>query len=166
MTRIYIAGPLDGAIYANVHQAVEVATALLKAGHDPFVPHLNVQWAFAHPEVTREMWLRQSKAWVAGAQALVRLPGLSSGADGEVAYAKELGIPVFELNARESLGWSVQSVIVWLARLAPRDMWVSSCCDGGDCGYPCPSCGEAYGARCSPRDCPGGERVCVCGKSR
>lgn len=37
-------------------------------------------------------------------------------------------------------------------------------CDGGDCGYPCTKCGEAYGGKCDPEEpqCRDGERRCNC----
>lgn len=51
-----------------------------------------------HPEFgrfTHADWLSVDKAWVAAADAVLRLPGESKGADEEVAFAKSAHIPVF-----------------------------------------------------------------------
>jgi hypothetical protein len=44
---------------------------------------------------TFEDWMGLDLAWVEAADALIRLPGESVGADQEVALARKLGIPVF-----------------------------------------------------------------------
>ncbi len=44
---------------------------------------------------THEDWLGMDLPWVAVSNALLRLPGESTGADREVAHAKLHGIPVF-----------------------------------------------------------------------
>jgi hypothetical protein len=48
-----------------------------------------------HPDMTHREWMRIDLDWVAVADAVLRLPGPSKGADMECARAKELGIPVF-----------------------------------------------------------------------
>ncbi len=52
-------------------------------------------------EITYEAYLEMDFAWIAVCSALVRLPGVSKGADMEVEEAGRLGIPVF--NSVESL---------------------------------------------------------------
>jgi hypothetical protein len=42
-----------------------------------------------------ELWLEIDFAWVKKCDALIRLPGESSGADREVELARSLGIPVY-----------------------------------------------------------------------
>lgn len=93
--RVYIAGPYTlGDVVANVRQALDAADEVLKVGHTPFVPHLNHFWHLVHPG-PYEQWIAWDAAWLPLCEALVRLPGESRGADGEVALAAKLGIPVF-----------------------------------------------------------------------
>ena len=93
---VFIAGPLEtGGIYQNVHNAVQVASRLLKQGFLPYLPHICVQWAFIDPSIGYEDWMAMDFAWVSRCDALFRLPGLSHGADREVTHAKNFGIPVF-----------------------------------------------------------------------
>lgn len=93
--RIYVAGPYSkGDVFANIRRAVQAGTALIKRGHSPFVPHLTGFWDFLTP-LDYEEWLAYDMEWVRVCDAILRLPGESSGADREVAFAKELGKPVY-----------------------------------------------------------------------
>jgi nucleoside 2-deoxyribosyltransferase len=92
---IYLAGPLTRPCpMHNTHAAVKAADRLLEAGHVPFVPHVTVIWDMISPHHYEE-WMSYDFAWITKVDALVRLPGESSGADREVVFAKERGIPVF-----------------------------------------------------------------------
>jgi len=93
--RVYVAGPYTADPAACTARAIAAGDELLEAGHEPFVPHLAHYWHHLHAEHDYEAWMRLDLAWVAVAEALVRLPGESSGADREVALAEQLGIPVF-----------------------------------------------------------------------
>lgn len=99
--RVYVAGPISkGDLRENIKQARQAGDRLLKAGFAPYVPHLTCYWAGDTPEVlpsgtTHEDWMGLDLPWVAVADAVLRLPGESPGADQEVAFAKELGIPVY-----------------------------------------------------------------------
>lgn len=62
----------------------------------PFVPHSHFHLWDAEHGHGYEYWMTQCFAWVRRCDALVRLPGESSGADREAALARELGIPVFD----------------------------------------------------------------------
>ena len=125
--RVYIAGPISrGDLAHNIRQAEEAFFVLLKAGLAPFCPH----WSCysTGPKVVPELpgqpgyvyavatqaggggcchadWLGADLPWVAVSDALLRLPGESSGADAEVACAREQGIPVFD-TVDDVLGWS------------------------------------------------------------
>jgi uncharacterized protein DUF4406 len=93
--RIYVAGPYTkGDVAINVRNAIEAGNALLKAGHAPYIPHLTHFWHLVYPG-PYEQWLALDLHWVRQCDALLRLPGESSGADGEVAEAKRLGLPVY-----------------------------------------------------------------------
>lgn len=92
-TRVYVAGPYTSDPVANTEIAIEVGQFLLGAGYAPFVPHLTHFWheRFANDWQT---WMELDLPWVAQADVVVRLQGESSGADREVALARQLGIPV------------------------------------------------------------------------
>ena len=95
VVRIYVAGPYTkGDVAVNVAKAIEAADVLLGRGYYPFLPHLTHFW---HIHLPREYadWLRLDNAFIPACDAVLRLPGESGGADGEVALAKSLGLPVF-----------------------------------------------------------------------
>jgi len=93
--RIYVAGPYRlGDVKANGRRAMDAGTALLARSHAPLVPHLNhfCHRQTPHPERT---WIDFDLVWLEVADAVLRLPGASEGADEECDYAGLLGIPVF-----------------------------------------------------------------------
>lgn len=93
--RIYVAGPYTSDPETCTATAIAAGAALLDAGHAPFVPHLAHYWETLHGARPYEDWMRIDLAWLEAADALLRLPGASSGADREVALAESRGIPVF-----------------------------------------------------------------------
>lgn len=100
-TRVYIAGPIsNGSLSLNISSAVTVAKSLIKHGYSPLTPHLTCYLNGSPPaaavEFASEVWYEVDLSWVAVANAVLRLPGESKGADMEVEVAKDLGIPVFE----------------------------------------------------------------------
>jgi len=96
---VYVASPYTkGDIAVNVRTNIEAANRLADAGYVPFAPLLSHFWHMLFPR-PYEFWCRQDLAWLERCDALVRLPGESSGADAEVEYAQKLGIPVYyDLN--------------------------------------------------------------------
>jgi hypothetical protein len=95
MKKVYIAcAYTKGDPCLNVRSAVFAADRLLDAGYAPLVPILSHLWHLISPH-DYETWMRLDLEWLPCCDALVRLPGESSGADREVAEARRLGIPVF-----------------------------------------------------------------------
>ena len=95
---VYVAGPItSGNPFENMLSALAVGQELIEAGFAPYVPHLTVYWDKLHNpgENTWETWLEIDLPWVSKADAVLRLPGESPGADREVALAYKLGIPVY-----------------------------------------------------------------------
>lgn len=114
---VYIAGPIrKGSLLHNVRQADAAMGELMRRGYSPINPMLSVYagcstddqntlathgvWAPADPQaklvgVTAQDWLDMDLAIVERCDVVLRLPGESVGADGEVAHATKLGIPVF-----------------------------------------------------------------------
>jgi len=93
--KVYIAGPYtQGNVAGNVRAAYEVASKLADLGFAPYIPHATHFWHLMFPR-RYESWLELDNAFLPCCDALLRLPGSSNGADGEVQLAKRLGIPVF-----------------------------------------------------------------------
>jgi hypothetical protein len=102
---VYVAGPLTkGDQLLNVRNAVLVGERLRAAGMHPFVPHLSALWHMITP-VEYEGWMTLDFAWIEHCDALLRIPGESSGADREVVHAFARGIPVF-LDEGELIAWA------------------------------------------------------------
>ena len=92
---VYIASPYTkGDVAVNVRESLKVGDQLITLGFIPFCPLVS---HFQHLLFPRpyEDWLRLDLAWIDRCDALLRLPGESSGADREVAYAKQTGKPIF-----------------------------------------------------------------------
>src|SRR5437762_10965938 len=95
MKRVYVAGPYSsGDVAANVRNAYAAATRLADEGFAPFVPHHTHFWHMLFPR-PYEDWLRLDLAFLPCCDAVLRLPGESVGADGEVEAARSRGIPIF-----------------------------------------------------------------------
>lgn len=119
--KVYIAGPITkGDLCHNINQATAAFVALAKAGFAPFCPHWSV---YAKPvtrfhgvvcceattsgndEMEHADWMGVDLPWVAASDAVLRLPGESTGADMEVDHALSLGIPVFD-DVEHLLRWA------------------------------------------------------------
>jgi len=94
--RVYIAGPYTkGDRSENVRNAMKAMDQLIAAGHEPFCPLLTHFQDLAFPRPWSD-WMRIDLAWLPFAEAVVRLPGKSKGADVETASARSRGRPVFD----------------------------------------------------------------------
>jgi hypothetical protein len=95
IARVYVAGPYTkGDVAFNVRSAYEAANRLADLGFAPFVPHATHFWHMLFPR-PYEFWLDLDNQFLPFCEAVLRLPGESSGADKEVTLARTLGIPVF-----------------------------------------------------------------------
>jgi hypothetical protein len=93
--KIYVAGPYSRPDpVLNTHMALVAAEELIKKGHTPYVPHLTLLWhiVFPHPV---EFWYDYDYIWLRFCNAVLRLPGVSTGADMEVKIARQICIPVY-----------------------------------------------------------------------
>lgn len=94
-TYVYVSGPYSkGDMALHVRNAIQAGDELLQHGYVPYVPHLSHFQHMIFPH-DYELWLEIDFAWVKKCDALIRLPGESSGADREVELARSLGIPVY-----------------------------------------------------------------------
>jgi len=92
--RVYVSGPYTlGDPCINTNTAIAAGNAILDAGHAPFVPHLSHFWHTVTPRSYTD-WMLIDLAFVPQCDVLLRLPGVSSGADIEVECANEHKVPV------------------------------------------------------------------------
>jgi len=93
--RVYISGPISiGDPGANIRQAMKVSKKLTSKGFYPLCPHLKIFSQMFYPE-DYETLLESDFAWIEVSDAILRIPGVSVGADAEIEVAGELGIPRF-----------------------------------------------------------------------
>lgn len=105
MTRplIYVAGPYSADPVSCTHTAVWTAGQIsfsLRASATPaaiFVPHVSMLSDIIMPQ-PYGAWLELDFAIVERSTAVVRLPGVSPGADRECALAVSLSIPVVDMR--------------------------------------------------------------------
>lgn len=92
---VYIACPYTlGDTVENVTKCIAVADRLAIMGYFPFAPLLFHYWDQQHPH-SYGFWINQSLSWLYKCDAVLRIPGVSRGADDEVRHALAAGIPVF-----------------------------------------------------------------------
>lgn len=97
-TRVYIAGPItsSGDLLHNIRRALDAGSALLARGYAPYIPHLTCYWEIvANGEFSYEDWMSLDIEYLRTCDALLRLEGVSKGADREMAWAKAHGMPVY-----------------------------------------------------------------------
>lgn len=94
--RVYISGPITkGNREDNFDQADEMNRKLIEAGFAPLNPMFSMFSRYAF-EIDHAEWMEVDLAWIECADAVIRLPGESVGADIETSHAEKLGIPVAE----------------------------------------------------------------------
>jgi len=104
---VYLAGPYSWPDpVANTHNTIRLATRLYETGLVvPMVPHLTLLWQLIAPRPI-DYWYDYDNEILQRCDAVLVLPGPSSGAEKESARAHELGLPVFE--SEEALtSWAV-----------------------------------------------------------
>ena len=100
MKVVYVAGPYrattEYGVLLNIQQAERLALRIWLAGAACICPHKNT--AFFGGAAHDDVWLRGDLEIIRRCDAIICTEGwkASAGASGEVALAKELGIPVFE----------------------------------------------------------------------
>lgn len=98
MYLVYIAGPYTSPDpIENTHTVIHIADGLYHESHGllvPIIPHLTAFWHLVTPH-PYEHWLKYDLQVMSRCDAVLRWPGESLGADGEVKAAIEQDIPVF-----------------------------------------------------------------------
>lgn len=95
MKMIYVASPYTiGDTFGNVIESIAAGSKLISKGFCPVLPLLSHFHDIQYPE-DYETWMKIDIEKLSRCDALLRLPGESSGADREVKFAEENGIPVY-----------------------------------------------------------------------
>lgn len=104
---VYVAAPYTRPDpVQNTHIAVMAAEELHKSELVTcVVPHLSLLWHVIAPHEDVNHWYEYDLAVLKRCDALLRLPGESSGADNEVSFAEEHGVPVFH-DRDHLLSWA------------------------------------------------------------
>lgn len=94
---VYIAGPYTNPDpVENTHRAIKAGMEVWEWGLAvPIIPHLSLLAHVVQPRGV-DYWYDLDLAQLDHCDALVRLPGESTGADREVEHAKARGIPCFD----------------------------------------------------------------------
>ena len=97
---VYIAAPYTRPDpVQNTHSVICEVDAMIDDGIvTPIAPHLTLLWHLVRPRPL-DFWHAYDLAALARCDAVLRLPGESFGADREVAFAADRGIPVFDERA-------------------------------------------------------------------
>ena len=105
MLKIYLSGPIscprtpEGWKY-NFQQAIDAQVTLMNRGFAVFNPMLTMALGGGcepNPcDITHEAFIENDLAWVECADAVLRLPGESVGAEIECDHARRWGIPVYD----------------------------------------------------------------------
>ncbi len=109
---IYMAAPYTRPEpVANTHAVCKVAMFVYEQTNwCPVVPHLSLLWHAVTPREEAH-WYEYDLHLLRKCDAIVRLPGFSIGADGEIAFAKEHGIEIvefFTLPAEAVAAWTAK----------------------------------------------------------
>jgi nucleoside 2-deoxyribosyltransferase len=107
--KLYIAGPYSARpnspdsyheIQANIMRASAAAAEAIRAGWSPFTPHKNTA-GFEALGVPNERFIEMDLVWLEHADAILMIGEWerSKGALREISRARELGIPVLEIDA-------------------------------------------------------------------
>lgn len=96
---LYVAGPYTHPDpVENTHRAVKVATIVYEQTEFvPFVPHLSLLWHMVTPR-DPDFWYTLDLHQMAHCDAIVRLPGDSTGADREMQVAAQIRLEIVEFE--------------------------------------------------------------------
>lgn len=103
---VYVAAPYTRPDpVENTHRLILAVSRMADEGLvTPFAPHLTLLWHLVVPRPL-EFWYSYDVAVLARCDAVLRMPGESTGADREVAFAESRNIPVF-LQLESLYSWA------------------------------------------------------------
>lgn len=127
--RVYIAHPITiGDLTSNINRSIDAFRELMRLGFAPMCPGFSAfagginSVGYAEPEILPngtdpEDWMDVDLPWVSVAEALLRLPGESTGADREAGLAAQLGIPVF---------YTIEELRAWAGKCEQHEAWLAT----------------------------------------
>ena len=99
--KVYLSGPISNGDmlssperWANVMEAMRVGVGLMNDGFWVHIPHLSQFYDFVGGRKYEDM-LQDDRIMVEFCDCLLRLPGISNGADREVEWAQKAGKEIF-----------------------------------------------------------------------
>jgi hypothetical protein len=100
---VYLAGPYSlGDQAANVHRICVIADKLMDIGAIVYNPLLSHFQQILRPRPT-DYWYDHTLRWLARCDVMVYLPGKSKGVLQERTFAKQHGIPVYQIEEVKGL---------------------------------------------------------------
>lgn len=103
MKRIFISGALNSFntemnFIDNVHRMLRLGHEVRKAGFAVYVPCNDILVSFTNGGLPHEEYYKHDLVWLDVCDAVILVPGweCSRGVKGELEFAKEKGLPVFE----------------------------------------------------------------------
>lgn len=99
---VYLAGPFTYPdCIENTHVAMKFANDIYDTNVAlPFTPHLSMFEHFLRPKPI-SYWYDRDIEYLEHCQGLIRMPGISVGADNEVSWCKENDLPYYLLKKLE-----------------------------------------------------------------
>ena len=115
---VYLAGPYTKPDPCeNVNRTCSLATELIDLGFAPLIPHLTMLWHVITPRPI-EFWYDYDLQLVLRCDALLRIPGESTGADREVEFARQRGIPVVG-SVADLVAWRRAQLLFPISEASP-----------------------------------------------
>lgn len=100
-TLVYVAGPYTHPEpIENTRLAIDAWKTLVAGGYIALVPHLTLLCQLVYP-MPPDFWYEYDLHLLERCDVMLRLPGISIGADIEADHAKAKGIPVFHGTAHQ-----------------------------------------------------------------
>ena len=95
MIKVFISSPYsEGDQAENVKVQMDAANELIEAGFAPYWPLHSHFLHLTYPQ-DYDKWIELDKQFLLCCDVVLRLPGISKGADIETAFANQNNIPVF-----------------------------------------------------------------------
>lgn len=92
---VYISGPMTiGDWEENILRAERLFRQLMLAGYSCYCPHLSGRMP-GHEDIPHDLWIANDLPLVGRSDAVLRIPGESTGADRECAFARACEVPVY-----------------------------------------------------------------------
>ena len=91
---IFISGPYSSDPLINTCKAIQAGEEVVKLGHTPYIPHLNLIWDMFNPH-PKNFWCKLDLGILYKCDGILRLPGESPGADQEIFHAVLWQLKIF-----------------------------------------------------------------------